>query len=130
MITSMPKSRLNLPPVDLGNETMGQRLARLRNERGYTQVQLAQKMGLIQSLISGYEIDRIRPHPEMVARFAIALDVDGNELLGLRRTRTTGRKPPLRFIRRVEKIEELPPHQQRSLLDTIDNYLKANVKSA
>ena len=37
------KSRLKLPPLDLGKETFGQRLTRLRKERGYTQVTLAKQ---------------------------------------------------------------------------------------
>lgn len=36
---------------------MGQCLARLRKERGYTQVDLAKKIGIIQTLISDYELD-------------------------------------------------------------------------
>jgi DNA-binding XRE family transcriptional regulator len=38
-----------------GQETLGRRIARLRKERGYTQVELAEKIGIIQVLISDYE---------------------------------------------------------------------------
>ena len=51
---------MELPPLDYGNEPVGQRLARLRKERGFTQVDLAQKIGIIQSLVSDYETDRLR----------------------------------------------------------------------
>jgi len=40
--------------------TFGQRLVRLRKERGCTQVELAERLGIIQSLISDFERDR--PH--------------------------------------------------------------------
>ena len=39
--SAMPKkSKLKLKPVDFGEESLGQRLARLRKERGFTQKQL------------------------------------------------------------------------------------------
>jgi hypothetical protein len=42
----MPKrAAISKPPLDYAGETIGQRLARLRKERGYTQVGLAEKTG-------------------------------------------------------------------------------------
>jgi transcriptional regulator with XRE-family HTH domain len=69
------KSKLKLPPIDLGSESLGQRIARLRKEKGYTQVELAKKMGIVRVLVSDYERERIRPHYEMIIRLALALDV-------------------------------------------------------
>jgi ribosome-binding protein aMBF1 (putative translation factor) len=44
----MPKvSKLKLPPLDLGEETLGQRIARLRKGRGISQVELAGKIGIV-----------------------------------------------------------------------------------
>jgi hypothetical protein len=34
------------------------------------------------------------------------------------------RKPSLRVLRRLEKIERLPAHQENTLLKTIDGFLK------
>jgi predicted transcriptional regulator len=45
----------------------------LRKERGYTQAELAERMRIIQALISDYEGDKLRLHSEMVIRFAQAL---------------------------------------------------------
>lgn len=39
------KSSLKLPALDLGEETVGERIARLRKERGYTQIELAERIG-------------------------------------------------------------------------------------
>lgn len=39
------KSKLNLPLLNLGIETIGERITRLRKERGLSQRQLASKMG-------------------------------------------------------------------------------------
>ena len=49
----MPRiSKLNLPPIDFGGEMLGQRVARIRKERGFDQVDLAEKIGLIQNIVS------------------------------------------------------------------------------
>lgn len=125
----MPKtSRLKLPPLDLGDETIGQRIARLRKERGYTQEELSEKMGIIQALVSDYERDKLRLHAEMVIRFAQALEVTTDELLGIRAAKENGRKSSLKLVRRLKRIEELPSAQQKTLLKTIDTFLKGAEK--
>lgn len=68
------KSRLKLTPVTFGNETLGQRLARIRKERGLTQNDVAQRTGLTQVLVSDYERDRLRLSAEMAVRFVEALE--------------------------------------------------------
>jgi transcriptional regulator with XRE-family HTH domain len=118
----MPK-RLQLPPLDLGNETLGQRLARIRKERGYTQVTLAEKIGIIQSLISDYETDRLRLTAEMAVRFALALDVTTDELLHPKSKKKT-KRPSLKIMRRMEEIEKLPPRQQSIVLSALDSILR------
>ena len=124
---TMPKKRLKLPPVEFAtDETFGARLARLRKERSFTQTALAEKIGIVQSLVTDYECDRLRMHPEMVVRFAYALDVSADELLGLKASRTLGDgKLSLKVVRRLSAIESLPDHKQRALLQTIDAFLKA-----
>ena len=123
----MPRrSKLKLPPLNLGKETIGQRVARLRKERGYTQIELAEKTGIPQTLITDYERDKLRLHPEMVIRFAQALEVTTDELLGLNGAKKNGDsgKASLRLLRRVKRIDDLPSSQQKTLLKTIDTFLK------
>jgi transcriptional regulator with XRE-family HTH domain len=115
------------------DDSVGQRIARIRKERGYTQNELAERIGTIQALVSDYERDKLRLNAEMAVRFAIALEVSTHELLGLHsangngknQTRANGRKPSRRVLRRLEKIEDLPTHQQTVLLKTIDTFIKA-----
>lgn len=116
------RSKLKLPPIPElnGKESVGQRLARLRKERGYSQIELAQKMGLVQQLVTAYERDTRRLHAEMVVRFAKAFDVSTDEiLLGARAGKSTG-KLSLKIVRRLQRIEELPEVQQKILLKSID----------
>ena len=124
IIGGMPRpSRLQLPPLNLGDETFGQRLARLRKEKGYTQVDLADKIGTIQAIISDYERDKLRAHADMIVRFAQALDVTTDECLGLKSAKNIGGNKNRRFLRRLKLIEGLPKRDQDALLRTIDAFL-------
>src|SRR5271163_4713848 len=120
----MPR-RLKLPPLDLGNETMGQRLARIRKEQGYTQGELGKKIGIIQSLMSDYERDKLRLTAEMAVRFALVLDISTDELLHPRAKKPITRKPSLKVLRRMKQIENLPPSRQAVVLKTIDAFVRA-----
>ncbi len=122
------KSKFKLPPLDLGPETLGKRIARIRKEKGYTQIELAEKIGIIQALISDYELDKLRPYYDMVIRFAQALDVTADELLGLKPSNSKEKHPDLKIVRRIKKIEDLPPSQRKTLLKTIDTFIKAAEK--
>jgi transcriptional regulator with XRE-family HTH domain len=128
----MPRvSKLSLPPIDWGQQTIGERVARIRKERGYTQVELAGKIGILQTLVTDYENDRLRLTAEMAVRFAMALDVTLDELLHPKVAKANGKKPSRKVLRRLEQIETLPVTQQSVLLRTIDTFLEnAVLKSA
>lgn len=92
---------------------------------------LHERIGTIQALVSDYERDKLRLNAEMAVRFAIALEVSTDELLGLhhsngkKQTKTNGRKASRRILRRLEKSESLPTHQKTVLLKIIDTFIKA-----
>jgi transcriptional regulator with XRE-family HTH domain len=112
-------------PAHTETELPRERLSRLRKERGWTQVELAERLGITQALLSDYERGRLRLNADIVVRFANALEVSTDELLQPKDSRSPlRRKPSLRLQRRMEKIEKLPPHQQSTLLKTIDTFLK------
>jgi len=122
----MPQvSKLKLPPINFGGETLGQRITRTRKERGFTQVELAAKIGVIQSIVSAVERDERKLSAEMAVRFALALDVTMDELLGSGAAKSrNGRKPSRKVLRRLERIETLPAHQQNAVLKSIDMMLR------
>jgi transcriptional regulator with XRE-family HTH domain len=105
---------------------LGRRLAQLRKDRDYTQAELAQKMDIVQGLISDYELGKLRPHPEMLMRFAKTLQVSTDEILGLEPLSTKPDRPKTRrFVRRLLSIDKLPKRDQEALLRTIDAFLAA-----
>ena len=119
----MPKaSKLILTPLPPSDETPGRRLARIRRERGYTQIELAEKTGLVQTLVSDYERGKLRLNADMILRFATALEVSTDALLRLAGP-VEPKKSSRKVLRRLEQIESLPSVQQLALLRTIDTFL-------
>jgi transcriptional regulator with XRE-family HTH domain len=120
----MPRKRtLKLPPLEY-EESIGQRLARIRKERGYTQVELAKKIGTVQGVISDYEKDKLRLSAEMTVRFALAFGVSTDELLHPGVNKQAERKHSRRVLRRMEQIESLPPRKQSFVLSALDSILR------
>ena len=127
------KQTFKLPPLNLGSETLGQRIAKLRKSKGFTQSDLAIELAQgkptereirnIRVLISDYERNRLRPNYEMIIRLSIALEVTADELLGIKQLKT--KVPNLKIQKRVKKIETLPDRQQKFILKAIDSHLKA-----
>lgn len=86
-------------------------------------------------MVLDYERDKLRLNAEMAVRFAIALEVSTDELLGQspadngqKQTKSNGRKANRKVLRRLEQIEDLPTNQQAVLLKTIDTFIKAAAK--
>ena len=95
-LCSMGKRAGKNPPLDFGGETLGQRLARLRKQRGFTQVELAEKVGITQVLISAYETDRAYFSVEMAvpnSMIAFELSEGWNSVLSRNACRASGSEP-------------------------------------
>jgi len=124
----MPKrANITKPPLDYDGETIGQRLARLRKQHGYTQVELAEKIGTRQALITAYETDRRALSAEMAVRFAMALNVSTDELLHPKVRTKSVTRPSLKVMRRMEQIEQLPENKQSFILTALDSLLRGAV---
>ena len=105
------------------DETFGQRLKRLRNEIGLTQQTLADRIGIIRELISDYERGRLRPHYDIVAKLAVALEVSADRLLGIDTVKTPPKKTDPQIQKILQKIEALPEKKKKNLLQIITLYL-------
>jgi transcriptional regulator with XRE-family HTH domain len=107
------------------NLALGKRLAHFRNLRGLSQRELAQRVNVVQAVISDYEVGKLRLTAEAALRFAAALDVPIQELLQTAKPPEVAkeRKPSRKMLQRLEQIEGLPRRKQEALLTTIDAFL-------
>ncbi len=62
---------------------MGERIRRLRSERGYTQKELGAILGVRNSIISFYEVGERVPSLDMVVKIARTFGVTSDYLLGI-----------------------------------------------
>jgi transcriptional regulator with XRE-family HTH domain len=105
------------------DQTIGKRLRELRKRRGFTQGELADRLGLNQPLVSQYEQGEIRMHAALVAAFAKALKVSSDEILGLKESKENGLLTDRPVLRRLQKMEALSRRDKQALLRTIDGFL-------
>ncbi len=97
---------------------------RFRIESGYTQEELAEKLGLTQSLVSAYERGTRRLYVDLMIEMAEAFGITPDELLGIGSNGQTAKGLSVHLFKRLNKIQELPKHRQKMLLGTIDFFLK------
>jgi transcriptional regulator with XRE-family HTH domain len=114
------------PQVPLPDDkAFGRRLQEIRKRRGLSQVEVAERLGIHQSLISQYERGYLRLHGALLVRLAEALKTTPDEILTVRSARGNGDGQTLdrRFLRRLQKIDKLSAHEKKLLLGTIDAFL-------
>lgn len=104
----------------------GVRLAELRQRRGLSQTELGEAVGVTKRVIVYYESDDAQPPGAMLVDLARALRVTSDELLGLKPLRATPSPKVARLLKRLERLAELPPTEQRAVLKVVDGFLAAH----
>jgi transcriptional regulator with XRE-family HTH domain len=109
------------------NIALGKRLAHFRNLRGLSQRELAERVTVVQAVVSDYEVGKLRLTAEAALRFAAALDVPIQELLQTAKPVLVALppRPSRKVLQRLEQIESLPRRKQEALLTTIDAFLNS-----
>lgn len=121
----LSKKKRKTVETSAGTESFGERLARLRKERGLTQVELARILDTTQVVISDYERGVLRVHGEVIIRLAAALEVTGDVLLGLEQQPAQAPTKDRRLARRLQAFDSLPKRDRDALTRTIDAFLSA-----
>jgi transcriptional regulator with XRE-family HTH domain len=106
-------------------ESIGARIARLRREKGLTQVELAKALEVSQPVVSDYENDVIKLSGETIVALTQILGASADEILGLEKpARAAGATIRNRRIyRQLQSIDRLPKRDQEALARTIDAFL-------
>ncbi len=104
-------------------ESFGERLARLRKARGYTQTELGEILGLSQRMMTYYEREDGRPPAHLLGQMAEALGVTVDELLGLKPVADKPAPRNTRLWRKLREIEKLPAGDRKAVLKLVDGML-------
>jgi transcriptional regulator with XRE-family HTH domain len=108
----------------------GTRLATLRQSRGVTQAELGRAAGVSQRVIAYYETESTQPPGALLVDLARALKVSSDVLLGLAPIADKTSPKTARLLKRLRRIEELPPADQRAVLKLVDAMLETRRRSA
>jgi transcriptional regulator with XRE-family HTH domain len=124
--TWLVKKTAEIVPVPLPDDkAFGLRLQEIRKRRGLSQVEVARKLGIHQSLISQYERGYLRLHGALLVRLAQVLKTTPDAILAVKQLAPDGESGTLdrRFVRRLQRLDKLSAHQKKILLGTIDAFL-------
>src|SRR5258708_363451 len=98
---------------------LGRCVALLRRQRGLTQAQLGELLGISQQKIAAVELGTRRMGVAMLPALAKALAVTIDVLLG-EKSQPAKRGPIPKLHRHMERIAQLPKAQQRFVLQVLD----------
>lgn len=110
-------------------EGFGKRLADIRERRGMTQAELAEAVGVSRRVIAYYEQDDSQPPGAMLVDLAKALRVSADQLLGLKTPKETTSPRTARLVKRLQKVAQLPPTDQRVVFKLVDGLLERRSRS-
>jgi len=106
-------------------EGFGPRLAAIRKQRGVTQAQLGEAVGVSNRVIAYYETESGQPPGALLIDLCKALKVSADELLGIKPPKEPKDPKATRLLNRLKQVVKLPPAQQRAILQHIDGLIAA-----
>ena len=112
--------------ADQATLPLGERLKQLRRERGWSQADLAAKLGADAGQISRYENGHMTPSAEAVAKLAEVLDVSADYLLISSSPRRALRSPENALGDHLALVAELGDEEVSVVRNVIDGLVARN----
>jgi transcriptional regulator with XRE-family HTH domain len=106
------------------DNALGNRIRRLRQERGWSQAQLAMKLKIHQKQVSGYERDVHAPSTDLLIRVATLFDVSLDYLAfddrnDARRVTVADRE----LLEKLEELDRLPEGDRATVKAVLDTFI-------
>lgn len=114
------KKNVSLPT----GETFGQRLAKFRQAKGFTQAELGKKVGLSPRMVAYYETETEHPPTNYLPAFAKVLKVTIDELLGFKITKEDLKPKNPKLWKKLRKVDKLSTKDQKLLINYLDRLLR------
>lgn len=99
-------------------ETFGNKLKECRNEKGFSQTELAKRIETYHSIIGKYERDEVKPTIDVVKRLANVLETTVGYLLGETEDRELLKDPAM--LKRLNDITKFSNDDKNHILYTLD----------
>lgn len=110
-------------------KNMGKNIRALRLEKGWTQQDLADKLGTTQKTITAYECGTRHPTAEKIPQISALFGITVNEIYGATFTRKNGKAKNPKLWKKFEQVENLPESDRRSIFRMIDGLLAGQKSS-
>jgi transcriptional regulator with XRE-family HTH domain len=117
-------------PAKQARTTFGERLASAREGAGLTQLQLAEKLGTSQRVITYWEREPVALRAEQLAALADVLGVTTDFLVGRDAAKPRGQGPAGKLRQVFDQASQLPRHQQGKVIEFLENYLRGKASGA
>jgi len=115
-------------PSKRPRSAFGERLATAREQLGLSQMQLAQKLGVSQKVITYWERNEVALRSEQLTAIAEALGISVEELLGQPKSKSRPSGPVGKARLVFEEVSRLPRHKQQHILRVVQDLLVASAR--
>jgi transcriptional regulator with XRE-family HTH domain len=106
---------------------IGEHVKRLRQEKGWSQAQLASKLNVHQKQISGYERNIHIPSTDVIIRMAKLFDISLDYLVFEDRNDALPTKIADRdLLRRLEEVDKLSDQDKTTIKEILDAFILKN----
>lgn len=105
-------------------EQLGQRIARLRKEQGFTQLQLGEKLAISQQHIASFEKGIRKVPASILPAISQILNTSLEDLFGINDRKAIKRGSTPKLQRQIELISQLPKTKQRFVMDMLDTVIQ------
>ena len=109
---------------------LAERIKRARLQKGLTQVQVAQELGIQQPAFAKYELGERQPTLATLPKLAELLEISIEELLGVGNSSKAKPGPKPKLVKKFEEIKALPPRDQDFVMRLIDTAIREAARKA
>lgn len=116
--------------TDDGMQQLGKRIEKYRKQSGIMQDQMADLLGITQSMYSRIERGDARVHGELMVHLVKIFGISADELLGIKANKPIEGTIGRRWVKRMSRVDELGKRDQDALSRIIDAFLERTTKKA
>lgn len=98
---------------------MSERIRTIRRQKGLTQAELGQRIGVSQQVVTNYERGLREPTLETMLKIAGVFDVTLEQLVGAKPIKPD-EQTSRALQRRIERVKALPPDKQKAFITFVD----------
>lgn len=120
----MPAGR----PAKQSRTTFGERLASARARAGLTQLQLAERLGTSQRVITYWERETVALRADQLSALADALAVSADFLIGRETPKPRGSGPTGKMRQLFDAASKLPRHEQQHVVSLLRAFVRQHTK--